>query len=198
MLLFVLLAGLLAPPSEQPAARSLAARVKLVGNAVFSTETLRQVVESDIACDPRHELEAVTRDVTRGTVAACRSLEDMAGTIESFYIANGYVLARAHASGDEVIAVEEGDPFRVGAVEIAETAPVKDELGNPPGQTPRSRSPPVSRSCASRCSRRSSACAVATAPPATSAPTSRRSSRFSLKRTPSGCASRSSASLARR
>ncbi len=125
-------------PASQSAGFEAAGEIQLVGNNVFSASPLRSVV-ANIKCDPQHAVDTAITDLPRGrSIADCRSLEDLAQTIEAFYLSRGYVLARASPSRDQstgrpTVTITEGDLFHLGKIELAETgrAPPHDPLGDP-------------------------------------------------------------------
>jgi len=121
-------------PVVRPVVRDdkLSADVKLAGNAAFTAETLRDAI-ADTKCDARHEIEMIASHTPYGNeTPACKSLEDLASTIEVYYQTHGYVAAKVHAIPG-LVTIVEGGLFHVGSIDVIETgeSATSDALGDP-------------------------------------------------------------------
>lgn len=139
---FLLLAPLAACAGSGGPARdgSAAPEIEVAGNHAFDATTLREVVRS-IKCDTKHEIDAVIIKAPEGGAPhPCKSAEDVADSLKFFYLEHGYLGAEVRVSGGGQaghlrLVVEEGELFRLGALEIveADTRPVDPEVGDPQG-----------------------------------------------------------------
>ncbi len=117
-----------------------APEIELAGNRAFDAATLREAVHST-PCDARHALHAAIMTAPEARdPAPCKSAEDVADTLAFFYLDRGYLGAKVKAAGGQKagrlrFVVDEGERFRLGALDVVETGarPADPAVGDPQG-----------------------------------------------------------------
>ncbi|HEU4536525.1 MAG TPA: POTRA domain-containing protein, partial [Polyangiaceae bacterium] len=109
----------------------LAAEIELTGNHAFDDATLREVARA-VECDGRHAIDAVIMAAPEGAPHPCKSPEDLADTLEHFYVERGYLGAHVRVSGGGKAGrprfeIEEGELFRLGALDVVEADLYEDD-----------------------------------------------------------------------
>jgi outer membrane protein assembly factor BamA len=133
--------AILALCSSTAFARPLAEEVTLTGNHVFDVATLRHAMTA-FTCDTQHQLDTAFARMHPGPngipilddAAPCGGLDDLVGTISTFYFAHGYIDATVESSADPnghpIIEITENARYAFGTVAIRELDGPADALGD--------------------------------------------------------------------